>query len=145
MRDTPPWAQKLIRSLRLGTYAFASVAGAGVILASTPSASSLFPQIMTNVMGFTLFVFGLLCLLGVLMQRWVMEWISLFFLTAAILVYTVAIWVGSVGHLAKLAGAGAIAMLLAFLLIRIVELTVYWIQNVRVAKIKQELADESDS
>jgi hypothetical protein len=144
MQDSPPWANWLIRVLRFVGYSTASLAGLGVLIASTPATASLFPRVVSISQGTVLIVFGLLCLVGASLQKWVLEWVSLWFLSSAILVYTVAIWAAVGGQPSRLAGAGALSFLLCFMLIRIVELTAYWVQNVRVAKLKQAvLPDES--
>lgn len=95
-------------------------------------------------MGLTLTVFGTLCFLGTVTQRWVVEWVCMFFLSAAIMIYTLAIWSAAIGNVTKLAGAGAISMLVLLMLIRIVDLTVYWLQNVRAAKIKMAVLSDDD-
>lgn len=144
LQNSPPWANLLIRLFRFGIYACAGLAGVGVLVASTPSTGKLFPHIVSVAMGITLLVFGLLCLVGTSLQKWVLEWVALWFLSGAILVYTVALWTAATGQLTRLAGASAISMLLLFMLIRCIELSVYWLQNVRVAQLKQAVLSDDE-
>jgi hypothetical protein len=132
----------LLRVIRLLQYGSAVMAGAALVLVSSPSVNSVSTIALNNVLGCVLLVAGTICLIGAAMQRWIWEWVALFFVSGAIGVYTVAICAAAVGNNARLAGAGAILMLFFALAIRLVDLTVYWIKNVRTAKIKRNMEDD---
>lgn len=136
----PKWADILVRVLRLLQYGSSVLAGAAIILVPSPSIN-ITAHTMNSVLGIVLLVAGLLCLVGAALQRWVWEWVSLFFVTGAIGVYSVVICSGAFTNPTRLAGAGAILMLFFLLATRAVDLTVYWVKNVRTARIKQVMEE----
>jgi len=134
----------LVRVLRLFQYGGAMLCGAGLILLPSPAVSSATSLALNGAMGIVLLVAGTVCLIGSALQRWVWEWVSLFFVSGAIGVYTVIICAAALHNPARIAGAGALLILFFALTIRLVDLTVYWIKNVRTAKIKQVIEDAND-
>jgi hypothetical protein len=86
-------------------------------------------------------IFGLGCLVATLIQHYVAEWISLFFLTGGLSFYVVSVWFTAFAAPTKLAGSFVLTMLILALTIRVVDLTVYWVKNVRAARIARDLED----
>jgi len=137
LQNYPAWAVTWIRVARMLSYAFATLTG---IAASVFTPASITPQ--TIVIISTMAVFGLVCLVGTTLQKYVVEWISLFFLTAGISVYVMGLWIGSLSSTGYIAAASLFSMLVLLLVVRLIELTVYWLKIVRVAVIQKELADD---
>jgi len=133
----PKWAVVLVRTLRVFAYAFASFTGVAAVL-YTPS--SIKPT--TIVLIASMAIFGAVCFIGTLWQQYVVEWISLFFLAGGISVYVVGLWVGALHDSKYVTAASVLTMLVLLLVVRIVDLTVYWLKNVRVAVISKGLADD---
>lgn len=90
-----------------------------------------------------MFVFGLACLVGTLIQNYIIEWVSLFFLTGGLSLYVVSVWFAAFTAPTKLAGSFVLTMLILALTIRIIDLTVYWAKNVRAARIARDM-DSAD-
>lgn len=86
-------------------------------------------------------VFGLACLVGTLLANYIVEWVSLWFLTGGLALYVVSVWATALEHPTKLAGSFVLTMLILALTIRIVDLTVYWLKNVRAARIVRDMED----
>lgn len=86
-------------------------------------------------------VFGLFCLIGTMTMHWVLEWISLFFLCAGLSVYVLSVWFTVLSTPNRIAGTSALTMLVLFLMIRAIDLTVYWLKNVKVAKIAKDMGN----
>ncbi len=84
-------------------------------------------------------VFGLACLVATLIQHYVIEWVSLFFLTAGLSLYVVSVWFTAFSAPTRIAGSAVLSMLIFALSIRLVDLTVYWMKNVRAAKIARDM------
>lgn len=133
----------LVRVARLLQYGGAILAGAALILVSSPSVNKVSSGELNALLGCVLLVSGTVCLIGSSLQRWIWEWVSLFFVAGCIGVYTVALCTAAFHDSARIAGAGAILMLFFALTIRLVDLTVYWIKNVRTAKIKKVMEDDN--
>lgn len=133
----PHWAVVLVRTLRILAYAFASLTGVAAVL-FTPNSITPTTVLIIASMGF----FGAVCLVGTLWQQYVVEWISLFFLAGGISIYVVGLWVGALSNTRYVTAASVLTMLILLLLVRIVDLTVYWLKMVKVAVISKELADD---
>lgn len=84
-------------------------------------------------------LFGLACLVGTLIQNYIIEWVSLFFLTGGLSLYVLSVWFSAFNAPAKMAGSFVLTMLILALTIRIVDLTVYWTKNVRAARIVRDM------
>jgi hypothetical protein len=137
VQNYPAWAVVWVRIARMLSYAFASITGVAAVI-FTPA--SITPQ--TIVIISTMAVFGLVCLVGTTLQKYVVEWVSLFFLTAGISVYVAGLWVGSLSSTNYIAAASLFTMLVLLLVVRLIDLTVYWLKIVKVAVISKELDDE---
>jgi hypothetical protein len=137
VQNYPAWAVFWVRIARMLSYAFAAITGVSAVL-FTPA--SITPQ--TIVIIATMGVFGLVCLVGTTIQNYVMEWISLFFLTAGISVYVAGLWVGALSSTKYIAAASLFTMLVLLLVVRLIDLTVYWLKIVKVAVISKELEDD---
>jgi hypothetical protein len=137
IQNYPAWAITWVRISRMLSYAFATMTGVAAVV-FTPA--SITPQ--TVVIISTMAIFGLVCLIGTTIQNYVVEWISLFFLTAGISVYMAGLWVGAVSNTKYIAAASLFTMLVLLLVVRLVDLTVYWLKIVKVAVIQKELADD---
>lgn len=137
VQNYPKWAQVTVRTSRILAYAFASLTGIAAVL-FTPA--SVTPQ--TIVIISTLAFFGLVCLVGTVWQQYVVEWISLFFLSAGIAVYVAGLWVKALGDVKYISVSSIFSMLLLLLVIRIVDLTVYWLKNVKMAAISRGIEDD---
>jgi hypothetical protein len=136
IHEYPKWAERTIRSARIASYAFATLTGLAAIL-FTPT--SLKPEAYIIVGSMALF--GMICMVASSLKMYVLEWVSLFFLTAGISTYVAAIWVSSLSNIKVVAGASIFTVLVLLMLIRLVDLTVFWLRNVRAAKLRQELPD----
>ena len=137
VQNYPTWAVVATRTARILSYAFAALTGIAAVL-FTPS--SITPS--TIVIISTMAVFGLVCLIGTLWQKYVWEWISLFFLSAGISVYVAGLWAGAMMNPKFVSAASVFTMLILLLVVRLVDLTVYWLKIVRVAAISKGLADD---
>lgn len=137
IQNYPAWAVTWLRISRMLSYAFATLTGVAAVV-FTPA--SITPQ--TVVIISTMAVFGLVCLVGTTIQNYVVEWVSLFFLTAGISVYCAGLWVGAFSSTKYIAAASLFTMLVLLLIVRIIDLTVYWLKIVKVAVIQKELEDD---
>lgn len=137
VQNYPKWAQVTVRTARILAYAFASLTGVAAVL-FTPA--SITPA--TIVIISTLAFFGLVCLIASVWQKYVWEWISLYFLSAGIAVYVAGLWVKALGDLKYVSGASIFTMLLLLLVVRIIDLTVYWLKNVKVATLSRGIEDD---
>lgn len=137
VQNYPSWAQITVRTARILAYAFASMTGIAAVL-FTPA--SITPQ--TIVIISTMALFGLVCLVGTLLQQYVVEWISLFFLVAGIVVYVTGLWIKSVGDAKYISAASFMTMLVFLLVVRLIDLTVYWLKNVKIAAISKDLEED---
>lgn len=88
-------------------------------------------------------IFGLACLVATLIQHYIAEWVALWFLTGGLALYVVSVWATAFSAPTKLAGSFVLTMLILALTIRIVDLTVYWIKNVRAARIVRDLEEDA--
>lgn len=138
IHDYPAWAALLVRVARSALYTCSMTAGIAAV-AFTPEALN---KNGAWAMVATMVIFGSVCLTGVLWQKYVIEWISLFFLTAGMSIYVAAIWVLTIGRPSAIAGASIFTMLVLFLLIRLIDLTVYWLKNFRAAKLNREMSND---
>lgn len=137
IQNYPTWAEVAIRTSRILAYAFASLTG---IAATLFTPSSITPA--TIVIISTMAVFGLVCLVGTIWQKYVIEWVSLFFLAGGISAYVVGLWVKAMGDPKFISASSVFTMLVLLLVIRLVDLTVYWLKVVKVAVISKEMEDD---
>ena len=136
IHEYPKWAEHTVRLARILSYAFCALTGFSAVI-FTPA--SLRPE--TYIIVGTMAIFGLICMGASITKRYVLEWVSLFFLNAGISSYVAAIWVSSISNEKYIAGASIFTVLVLLMLIRLVDLTVFWLRNVRAAKLRQELPD----
>lgn len=134
VHDYPKWAEVSIRVGRILGYAFATVTGLSAII-FTPN--SLKPE-MYGIVG-SMVVFGLVCMIAALGKRFIMEWVSLFFLTAGVSTYVAAMWVGSLSNVKYIGAASIFTFLILLMAIRLIDLTVYWQKNLQAAKLSKAL------
>lgn len=137
VQNYPKWAQIAARTARILAYAFAALTGIAAVL-FTPA--SITPQ--TIVIIASLAFFGLVCLVGTLWQQYVVEWISLFFLAGGIVVYVTGLWIKALGDTKYISGSSIFTMLVLLLIVRLIDLTVYWLKNVKMAALSRELEDD---
>lgn len=137
--EHPLWAERLVRGCRVLMYAAATAAGYGALYLTPPS---LNPESAASAfwVGTALFLFGGVCMIGAAFQKWLVEWLSLYFLAGALGVYATAVIVQVLnGGLNKVALSGIMLMLFFALVIRLIDLTVYWWKNVKAATQKLEV------
>lgn len=137
IHEYPKWAERTVRLARIASYAFCTVTGFAAIFL-TPN--SLKPETFA-IVG-TMALFGLVCTVASALKRYVLEWVSLFFLAAGITSYVAAVWLSALSNPKAIAGASIFTVLVLLMLIRLVDLTVFWMKNVRAAKLRQELSDD---
>lgn len=137
IQNYPSWANVLVRTSRILAYAFASITGIAAVL-FTPASITPATIVIIASMAF----FGLVCLVGTLWQQYVIEWVSLFFLTGGICVYVVGLWIKSLSDLKYISASSVFTMLVLLLVVRLVDLTVYWLKNLRAAEISKGLEDD---
>lgn len=138
IHEYPKWAERTVRGARIASYAFATLTGVAAVL-FTPT--SLKPE-MYIIVG-SMALFGLICTVASIGKFYVMEWVSLFFLTAGISSYVAAVWIAALSNVKFIAGASVFTFLVLLTLIRLVDLTVFWLRNVRAAKLRQELPHDA--
>lgn len=138
VQNYPAWAVAWVRVARILSYAFASLTGIAAVL-FTPA--SITPQ--TIIIISTMALFGLVCLIGTLVQKYVVEWISLFFLSGGISIYVAGLWIKALEDLKYVSAASIFTMLVLLLVVRLVDLTVYWLKVVKVAVLSKEM-EEND-
>lgn len=139
VREHPHWAQVAIRTARVLAYASSVVSGVAAFLFSTIVVTSPTAFIMVCSMA----VFGLACLVATLLLNYIIEWISLFFLCAGFSCYVISAWVAATTQPNRIAGTAALTMLLMFLSIRVIDLTVYWLKNVHVARLTKGIRNDT--
>lgn len=139
MREHPHWAAVTVRTARVLCYAMAVTAGVSAFL-FTPMSLSI-PGAFIIVASMV--IFGLACLVGTLIQNYIVEWISLFFLTAGMSCYVISVWFNVWHAPARVAGTAVLSMLVLLLVIRVVDLTVYWWKNVRIARLVKDMEDDN--
>ena len=139
IHEYPKWAERTMRALRIASYAFCTLTGVAAIFL-TPSSLRAEMYVIVGSMA----LFGLICTVASVMKRYVLEWVSLFFLSAGITSYVAAVWLSALGNNKLIAGASIFTVLVLLMLIRLVDLTVFWLKNVRAAKLRQELSDDDD-
>lgn len=132
--EYPPWAEHAIWMTRSASYAFAALTGVGALL-FTPASLKSESYIIVG----TMLVFGIICFLASVFKRYIVEWISLFFLTGGISIYVTAVWISAIGKPMAIAGASIFTVLVLLMVVRLIELTVFWRRNVKTAKLSQEL------
>lgn len=137
IHEYPRWAEATVRAARIGSYAFSALTGFAALFL-TPS--SLKPE--TFIIVGSMALFGLICMVASILKMYVLEWVCLFFLAAGISTYVAAIWVLAVANPKSVAGASIFTVLVLLMLIRLVDLTVFWMRNVRAVKLRQELSDD---
>lgn len=134
IHEYPKWAERTIRFMRIASYAFFAVTGLTIILLA-PALLKPELYVITGSMA----VFGLICLVATTMKLYVVEWVSLFFLTAGVLTYVANIWAMAMTNVKYVASASIFMVLVLLMLIRLVDLTVFWMRNVRATKLQKEL------
>lgn len=139
MREHPHWAAVTVRTARVLVYAMAVTAGVSAFLFSPRTLSVPGAIIIVSSMA----IFGLACLVGTILQNYIIEWISLFFLTAGMSCYVITVWFSVWHSPARLAGTAVLSMLVLLLVIRVVDLTVYWWKNVRIARLVKDMEDDT--
>ena len=140
MQSHPHWAQVAIRTCRVLAYASSVVTGLAAFMFTTPSVGAS-PALY--IIAGSMLLFGLVCLVGTLMLNYIIEWIALFFLCAGLSYYVISIWFTVAGQPNKIAGTACLTMLLFFLAIRAIDLTVYWLKNVRVARMQKDMGNDA--
>jgi hypothetical protein len=128
----------VVRIARILGYAFAALTGIAAIL-FTPA--SITPA--TIIIIATMAIFGLVCLVGTLWQQYVVEWISLFFLAGGMSVYVGGLWIGALSNSKYITIASVMTMLIMLLIVRLVDLTVYWLKIVKVAVISKDMENDA--
>lgn len=113
----------------------------------TGVAAYFFPSATMSPVGLlvvtVMLIFGLACLVGSLIMNYIIEWVSLFFLTGGLSFYVLSVWFSAFDRPTRLAGSFILSMLVIALTIRILDLTVYWVKNVRAARIARDLDSDS--
>ena len=137
VQNYPTWAVVATRTARILSYAFAALTGIAAVL-FTPASITPSTIVIISTMAF----FGLVCLVGTLWQKYVWEWVSLFFLSGGIAIYVTGLWIGSLTNTKYISAASVFTMLILLLVVRLIDLTVYWLKIVRVAAISKGLADD---
>lgn len=136
IHEYPKWAELTVRVMRIASYAFACLTGLAVIILAP---SALTPDLYVIVGSMA--VFGLICFAATTLKMYVMEWVSLFFLTAGILTYVAAVWAMALSNVKYVASASIFMVLILLMCIRLVDLTVFWMRNVRATRLQKELPD----
>lgn len=139
IHEYPKWAERTVRSARIASYAFSALTGLAAIFL-TPNSLKAETYIIVGSMA----LFGLICMVSSIVKMYVLEWVSLFFLTAGISTYVAAVWISSIGNSKYIAGASIFTVLVLLMLIRLVDLTVFWLRNARAAKLQKELPDHAN-
>lgn len=134
IQNYPLWAVIAVRTARILGYACAVATGIGAVV-FTPSSVTPATYVIVGSLAF----FGLVCLIGAVWQKYVWEWVSLFFLTGGISVYVVGMWLQVAGNHRFVASASIFTMLVMLLVVRLIDLTVYWVKNVKAAKLSKEI------
>lgn len=138
IHDYPAWAAFLVRVARTALYTCSVSTGACAIIFTPASLQKAGAGVIVG----SMLIFGLVCLVGVLWQKYIIEWISLFFLSAGMSIYVAAVWISSINRPEVIAGASMFTMLVLFLIIRLIDLTVYWLRNFTAAKLNREMSNE---
>lgn len=132
--EYPHWAEITVRTLRVLMYSMSVLTGVAAFFFTPNSMSPIAFLIVTLML-----VFGLACLVGTLIMNYIVEWISLFFLTGGLSFYVLSVWFTALSTPTRLAGSFVLSMLILALTIRIIDLTVYWVKNVRAARIARDM------
>lgn len=136
IHEYPKWAERAVRTARIASYAFCALTGLAAII-FTPTSLKAESYIIVGSMA----LFGLICLVGSSLKMYILEWVSLFFLTAGTLTYVAAIWVSALSSSKVVAGASIFTVLVLLMFIRLIDLTVFWLKNERATQMHQELPD----
>ena len=134
--EYPHWAEVTVRTLRVLMYSMSVLTGVAAFL-FTPASMSMTAYAIVTLM----LIFGLACLVGTLIGNYVVEWVSLFFLTGGLSLYVVSVWFTAFSAPTRLAGSAVLSMLIFALMIRVIDLTVYWLKNVRAARLAKDMED----
>ena len=134
IHEYPLWAERTVWALRVFGYGFAANTGAAALI-YTPA--SLKPE-MYVIVG-SMLVFGLVCMVSALTKRYIIEWVSLFFLTGGISTYVCAMWASTLINQKAIGAASVFTFLVLLMLVRVIDLTVYWRRNVQAAKLQEVL------
>lgn len=135
----PKWADITVWLLRTASYAFCTYTGAAALIFTPASIKPEAYAIVGSMLGF-----GLVCMVATLFKRYIIEWVSLFFLSAGISMYVASVWISAINNNKVIAGASIFTVLIILMLVRIVELTVFWQRNARAARLQQELTPNAD-
>lgn len=134
VQNYPLWAVIAVRISRISGYVFAVLTGVGAVV-FTPASVTPATYVIVGSLAF----FGFVCLIGAIWQKYVWEWVSLFFLTGGISAYVVGMWLQVAGNHKYVASASIFTMLVMLLIVRLIDLTVYWLKNVRAAQLSKEI------
>lgn len=132
--EYPHWAEVTVRTLRVLMYSMSVLTGVAAFLFTPASITTAGYLIVTLML-----IFGLACLVGTLIGNYVIEWVALWFLTGGLSLYVLSVWATAFEAPTKIAGSSVLSMLILALMIRTVDLTVYWMKNVHAARIAQEI------
>lgn len=132
--EYPHWAEVTVRTLRVLMYSMSVLTGVAALL-FTPASMTVAAYLIVVLM----LVFGLACLVGTLIMNYIVEWVSLWFLTGGLSLYVLSVWATAFSAPTKIAGSSVLTMLILALMIRTVDLTVYWMKNVRAARIALDM------
>jgi len=133
-----PRAQLLIRIVFALMYLGGAVMGFGASVLATYPPESIGDGVVQALGGVALLV-SLVCCVAVLVDRWKVEWIGLFFLNGSISVYLVIVWGEVAGDFDRLTSAGAFTMLNFSLLVRLIDLTLAYSLISRTAALKRKV------
>lgn len=134
--EYPHWADVTVRTLRVLMYSMSVLTGVAAFL-FTPASMTVAAFFIVTLM----LIFGLTCLVGTLIGNYIIEWVSLWFLTGGLSLYVLSVWATAFSQPTKIAGSSVLSMLILALMIRVVDLTVYWMKNVRAARIARDMED----
>lgn len=137
--DYPPWAEVAVWITRSVSYLFAALTGLAALVL-TPLALKSESYVIVG----SMLVFGLVCLYSSLTRHYIIEWISLFFLTGGISLYVASVWATTLEKPTAIAGASVFTVLVLLMGVRLIDLTVFWMQNVMTARVRQSEALNDD-
>lgn len=132
--EYPHWAEIVLRTLRVLMYSMSVLTGVAAFLFPSSSMTAIGAAVVTFML-----ICGLGCLVGTMLMNWMIEWISLWFLTGSMSFYVLSVWFSAFAQPTRLAGTFVLTMLILSLMIRITDLTVYWVKNVRAARIARDM------
>lgn len=135
--DYPAWAEYTVWVTRSISYLFAALTGFAALVFTPASLRA-----DTYVIVGSMLVFGLICLVASITRRYIVEWISLFFLTGGISIYVAAVWISTLQKPGSIAGASIFTVLVLLMVVRLIDLTVFWRNSVKAAKLSQVMTND---